>query len=154
FLRINPRGRVPVLQYESESYTEASAILLHIGASYPDAGLLPDLRSSEGLRCLEWLGWFSGSLHVAFMQQWRPERFLPTDSDQQELVENGKLVAAGMMAEVEGRIASTWLLGDRYSLADIYAFPFYGWGNRAGLDMARMCPAWSSLIARMLKRSA
>ena len=103
FLRINPRARVPVLQHEAAFYTEASAILLHIGASYPAAGLLPDLKDNEGFRCLEWLSWFSSSLHASAMAI---GALSSAGADPQELIENGKQVAVRMMAEVEERTRS------------------------------------------------
>lgn len=153
FLNINPRGRVPVLEHGGEAFTEATAMLVFLGASFPKADLLPELSSAEGLRCLEWLSWLSSSLHGAFMQQWRPERFLPFP-EPQDLVDFGLTLAERMVGEIESRSTGPWLLGERYSLADIYAFVFYGWGNRAGLGMATLCPRWTDQIMQMMERPA
>jgi len=128
-------------------------MLVFIGAAFPDAALLPDLRSNEGLRCLEWLGWLSSTLHGAFLQQWRPERFLPAAAAPGPLVDHGHRLVRQMVGEIEARSGSPWLLGARYSVADIYAFIFYGWGNRVGLEMSRVCPGWTAQVARMLERA-
>jgi glutathione S-transferase len=59
-----------------------------------------------------------------------------------------------MNREVEDRILGPWLLGDRYSIADAYALPFYRWGNRIGIPMAECCPRWAAWAERMLQRPA
>src|SRR6202167_5726355 len=65
FFRVNPKARVPALADGDWVLTEAPAILRYIAARYPAAGLWPwDPR--EEARCVEWLGWISSTIQVAF----------------------------------------------------------------------------------------
>ncbi len=75
-LRLNPKGRVPVLVTGDSVLTEASSILIFLAATYPAAQLLD--ASPDGLaRSVEWCNWLSGSVHaVAVRQVWRPASFI------------------------------------------------------------------------------
>ncbi len=154
FLAVNPRARVPALELDGKIYTETPALLVYIASLNPGAGLLPQSGSPDLARCLEWLGWLSSSLHIAYAQHWRPERFLPEGSDSAALTEFGKQTIERMNAEVEERLAGPWLLGRRFSLADIYALPFFRWAFRVGLPMREDCPKWTAWTERMLERPA
>ena len=154
YLAVNPRGRVPALEVDGDIYTEAAALLVYIASRAPEAGLMPPAGTPAQARMLEWLAWFSNSLHIAFAHLWRPERFLPADADSGTMVDFARETIVRMNAELEERIAGPWLLGDAYGLADIYSLPFYRWGNRIGLDMRANCPRWTEIVTRMLDRSA
>jgi glutathione S-transferase len=139
---------------EGRIYTEAPALLVYIASLKPEADLLPGAGATDLARTLEWLAWFSSSLHIAYAQLWRPERFLPEGSDSAPLVEQGRVTIVRMNGEVEERLAGPWLVGERFSLADIYSLPFYRWGNRIGLDMRQSCPHWTGVVERLLLRPA
>jgi glutathione S-transferase len=154
YLRVNPRARVPALESDGSVYTEAAGLLVYIASLRPEAGLLPPGGEPALARVLEWIAWFSSSHHVAFACYWRPERFLPAGADSSELIAFGRATIERMNAEVEERLAGPWLIGGAYSLADIYALPFYRWGRRIGLDMTALYPRWTDWTARMLEREA
>ena len=154
YLRINPRARVPALQIGDEAYTEAPALLVFIASQAPELELLPPAGDPALARALEWMAWFSSSLHIAYAQLWRPERFLPASADSAEFTAHARTIIARMNSEVEQRLAGPWLLGERFSLADIYSLPFYRWGRRIGLDMEASCPRWTEMIRALLARSA
>jgi glutathione S-transferase len=154
YLAVNPRGRVPALELDGEIYTEAAALLVFIASRAPEAELMPPDGTVELARMLEWLAWFGNSLHIAYAHLWRPERFLPADADSGTMVDFARETIVRMNAEVEERIAGPWLLGNAYSLADIYSLPFYRWSNRIGLDMRTYCPRWTGIVTRMLERPA
>ena len=154
YLQINPRARVPALEIDGEVYTEAAALLVFIASRAPQAGLLPEPGTPAQGRMLEWLAWFSDTLHIAYAHLWRPERFLPPDADNAAMVDFARESIQRLNAELEGRIAGPWLVGEHYGLADIYSLPFYRWGNRIGLDMRTSCPRWTALVTRMLERPA
>ncbi|MCK7493404.1 MAG: glutathione S-transferase N-terminal domain-containing protein [Comamonadaceae bacterium] len=57
YLALNPRGQVPVLVDDGEVITQIVAILLHLDAKFPQAGILP--ASGHGRapgRCPRWSG--------------------------------------------------------------------------------------------------
>jgi len=152
YLVVNPRARVPALDVDGRIYTEAPALLVYIASLRPELELLP-LPGTEALaRCLEWMMWFSSSLHIGYAQHWRPERFLPAGAEATAFTERGKEIISQMNIEVEQRLVGPWFLGDEFSLADIYALPFYRWGNRISLPMTECCPRWTEWSEQMLRR--
>jgi glutathione S-transferase len=154
-LRLNPKGRVPVLVSGDSVLTEAPAILVHLALSHPDAALLAD--SQEGLvRSLEWFNWLSGSVHaVAVRQVWRPETFTQDPAQQDAIIAKGKENLAAAFALIEERMKhAAWAVGDRYSAVDAYLLVFYRWGNRMGVDMRSLYTAWTAQALRTLDRPA
>src|SRR3954451_13831776 len=75
YLAVNPRGYVPALAVEDWVMTENAAIMLFLARQRPEAGLLPRAPRELG-RCLEWLLWQADTAHIAFAQQFRPERLV------------------------------------------------------------------------------
>jgi glutathione S-transferase len=155
FEAINPRRRVPVAVTEDGAITEAPAILLHLSALKPNKGFLPDIASHQGARILEFMAFLSSTLHVAYAQLWRPQRFVNEGfALRDEFAAQGKDRISEANAEIEQRLVGPWVEGEGYSLADIYLFPFYRWGVRIGLPMEETCPGWTLWKDRMLARPA
>ena len=154
YLEINPRGRVPALIADGTVITEVPAILIYLATLKPDAKLLPPYGSLDLARAFELMAWISSTLHIAYAQLWRPERFLPEGADSGPLVGHARTLIQRHNAEVEAWIEGPWVLGSAYSIADAYLLPFYRWGNRIGLAMALECPRWAAWTRRMLDRPA
>lgn len=75
YLRLNAKGRVPVLVTGDSVLTEAPAILIYLASAYPAAHLL-DASVEALVKSVEWFNWLSGTVHaVAVRQVWRPESF-------------------------------------------------------------------------------
>src|SRR6218665_1391816 len=71
YLAVNPRGQVPVLVDGDEVITQIVAILLHLDAKMPDAGILP----ASGLartRALQTLTWMNNTVPPTFTQVFLP----------------------------------------------------------------------------------
>ena len=152
---VNPKGRVPALAIDGEIVTEVPALLTYIASLRPEAGLVPPLGTLEYARCFEWLAFLSSSVHVAYAQFRRPGRFLPLDfPDPDAFTEQGRQHVMNFYREIEQRLAGPWAVGEQYSLADPYLFPFYLWNARVGLDLAGECPRWTAWHARMRERPA
>ena len=154
-LRLNPKGRVPVLVTGDSVLTEVPAILIHLALSNAGVGLLSG--SQEGLvRSLEWFNWLSGSVHaVAVRQVWRPETFTQDHAQHEGIIAKGKENIASAFALIEERLMhSAWAVGDCYSVVDVYLLVFYRWGNRIGFDMRGLHKAWTRHTLRVLERPA
>ena len=154
YLAVNPRARVPALEVDGQIYTEVAGLLVYIAAQKPALGLLPPASSPDLARCLEWVAWFSSGLHIAYAQHFRPERFLPEGEDNSGFTRHALGIVERMSGEVEARQIGPWLLGDAFTIADVYALPFYRWGNRVGLAMAVLFPRWTEWSERMIERPA
>ena len=90
YLKINPRGRVPTLIAHGTAITEVPAILTYLASLKPEAGLVPPYASLDLAKTYELVAWLSSTLHIAYAQLWRPERFLPEGAEWQVLVDHAR----------------------------------------------------------------
>jgi glutathione S-transferase len=155
FLALSPLGRVPTMIIDGEAVTEVPALLTFVAGLEPGAGLTPAPGTLAHARCFEWLGFLASTLHVAYAQFRRPQRFLPEGSPgAEELTEQGRLNTIRFYREVERRLADGWAAGDSYSIADINLFPFFNWSWRLEFDVRQECPKWAALFDRVKERAA
>lgn len=153
FLRVNPKGRVPVLQVGTEIITEVPAICWYIGAT--TKGLLPD-NQLEQARILEWFNWLSGTLHaVAFGGLWRPHRFVTEPGLHNDVQRQAKQNLEQGFNYVEQRLEGRqWCVGNRYSIVDPYLFVFCNWARAIGIDVSARFPEWHAHARRVQARPA
>lgn len=155
YLNINPRGLIPTLQIDGFALTENPAILAYLGRRYPDAGLYPSNVAEGEANCLRWLAWSSNTVHVAYAQILRPERFVSREEDYTPVTENGRKNFERLLGEVDAHLrANTYALGDRYSVVDPFWLVFYRWGNRQGHDMRSLFPSYTRFAQSLLDRPA
>ena len=155
-LRLNPKGRVPVLVQGDTVYTEVPAIMLHLALSNPQTDIQP--QTHEGLiRTLEWFNWLSGTVHGAAVRQiWRTEWFTTEPAEHQGIQAKGREHLLAAFALIESRLQqSHWAVEDRYGVVDAFLLVFYRWGgHRMGLDVQNHYPAWTAHTRRVLARPA
>jgi glutathione S-transferase len=154
YLAINPKGRVPALEWNGEILTEVSAILAYLAQSHQETPLLPSDAWLAG-RCHEWLSWLSSEVHPAFAQVWRPERSVVTAGYQPDVQEKGRANIRARLSEIEARLASIsgYVVGDQYTVVNPFLLVYFGWGRYVGLDMAEY-PAFSRHANRVSSRKA
>jgi len=132
FLSVNPKGYVPALQLESgEVMTEGPAIVQYIAETFPKSQLAPAARTPDHYKLLEWLQFISFELQKNLSSLFNPA-LTPElkESVQALLVKRLNWVAT----QLEVR---TYLVGDRFSVADGYLFTILNWSNFVGFDLSR-----------------
>jgi glutathione S-transferase len=153
YLRVNPRGRVPTLAVDGEPVTEVLAILTYLAQAYPHSELLPLADPLKLAHAYEVMSWFASTVHVAFSQIARPERFADDDSVKAALATPGEARFHRTLSDIE-RLAQgpgPWLLGESFSAVDAYALVIWRWAERRAIDTAGY-PAWSAKATRALAR--
>ncbi|MGQ7830781.1 glutathione S-transferase family protein [Altererythrobacter sp. Z27] len=152
YLALNPHGRVPTLVEDGFVLTEAPAILHYLGHLGGQAQLL-DLDDLQALgRTAQLLNFFTSTVHVAFAQLWRSERFASSQDARLEIEQDALETIRRHFDELEELAkAGDWLVGERFSIADPYMLVFYRWGGLVGIDMSQY-PAWTAHKDRMLAR--
>ena len=151
YLAINPHARVPALAIDGGVITENIAILNFIADLFGAEGSVPRGDPQAGARCNELLGWFASSVHIAFAQVWRAERFTQDESVHAAIQQGGRDVLAQQFAEIDRLCAESWLVDGVFTAADSYALTFFRWGRRIGFDMAAY-GGWVGLAGRILER--
>lgn len=158
YLRLNPKGRVPVLVDGEFVLTEVAAILRYVSRLAPDKELWPaDPR--EDARCAEWLAWISSGVHPSYAHIRRPERYADGDEARAAVSAKGRTATREIWLQVEAKIAGNgtpFAAGSRFSVADLYLLIFWTWGAGPvlGYDMPAMCPAWTTLARKIAQRPA
>jgi glutathione S-transferase len=137
FLRLNPKGRVPVLATAQGILTETPAILQYICQLYPAAGLAPLDDPYELARMNAFNSYLCSTVHVNHAHRVRGERW----SDDPAVVEGLKLKVAKNMSDCFAYIErdylqGLWVLGERLSTSDLYLFTLANWLAGDGVDVA------------------
>ena len=155
YLAVNPKGRIPALQIDGFTLTETPAILAYLGRRFPAAGLWPADRSEAEARCLELLAWSSNTVHVAFAQIFRPERFVPGEQSYPPVKESGRANYGRCLADIEKRLQTRpYAVGDQYTVVDPFWLVFFRWGMRSGYEMRDEYPAYTAFAERLCDRPA
>lgn len=155
YIAINPKARIPVLAIDDYIVTENPAILTVLGKHFPDAALYPNNNPQLEARCLELLAWSSNTVHVAFAQIFRPERYVLNDDDFALVKASGKVNYAQCLSEIEAILKKQkYALGDNFSVVDPFWLVFYRWGLVAEFDMRQQYPAYTQHIERLCKRDS
>ena len=155
YLAVNPKGRIPALLIDGFVLTETPAILAYIGRRYPGAGLYPDGPSEAEARCLELLAWSSNTVHVAYAQLLRPERFVLREDSHAPVRESGRTNYGRCLADIEARLHhNEYAIGDRFTIVDPFWLVFYRWGVHAGYEMRAKFPAYTAYADRLCGRQS
>ncbi len=153
YLKVNPRGRVPTLVVDGQPVTEVLAILTYLAHRYPHSELLPLADPLKLAKAYEVMSWFASTVHVAFAQIARPERYADDEAIKAALATPGEARFARTLTDIEhlAQGPGPWLLGEAFSAVDAYALVIWRWAERRQIDTARY-PAWSAKAARAFAR--
>ena len=137
FLRVNPKGRVPALVTSRGILTETPAILLYIAQTHPQAGLAPD-DAFELAQMNAFNSYLCSTVHVAHAHGRRAGRWA---DDPVAIAEMRKKMPQNMgdcFELIEGELfKGPWVLGERFSLSDLYLFTIAQWLEGDGVDVKR-----------------
>ena len=147
FLAMNPEGRVPVAELEDGRFLpESNAILVYLAEGTP---YLPDDRF-ERAQVLRWLFWeqYSHEPYIAVVRAWRNYFGIPAGREAELPVREARGHAALDVLE-RTLTGQTFLVGERYTIADIAVYAYTHVAHEGGFAMERY-PAvgvWMSRVA-------
>lgn len=142
FKAVNPKGQVPVLEFDDgQRLTENVAILSWIAQQLP--ALAPKDEMAR-LRLLESLSFISTELHKQFKSL-----FMPT-STPDEKTRQSDLIAK-RLEYVAGEMTDDYLSGPNFSVADAYLFVTLRWAKVLGVKTPDKLVAY---MDRMTERPA
>jgi glutathione S-transferase len=136
FLKLNPNGVVPLLVVDGTPIFESTAILLYLGETYGvDKGLYPPpgLKRAETLKWVIWanVGFFDP------MNRWvrNTSSYIPADQRNATAAEVGKNDLGAAMTILDNALAGkSYLVDDKFSLADLAVSSYLGWLKFMGYD--------------------
>lgn len=151
FLAINPLGKVPVLVDGNQVMTQGSAILIHLSQKFPEANLMPDLASEEGMTALKWFDIISASLHGGFDRLFHAERI---SNDVDVVKANAEELIIKLINQIEDRLfESKFLAGEHPTLADYYFAVILGWGQVLSFDIFERYPSFGKYKVQLQEAS-
>lgn len=130
--RLNPHRRVPTMVDGDLVLYEAIACAMHLADTHPRAGLAPAPGTAERAHFYRWLAYLTNTVQAGFMIFFYPERYT-ADPAAAPAVEAQAAAALGEMRDLlEGELEAggPYLLGERFSAADVYLFMLTRWGRR------------------------
>jgi glutathione S-transferase len=136
--RLNSKGRVPTLVTPRGVLTETPAILQFICQSFPQSGLAPLDDPFELARMNAFNSYLCSTVHVAHAHGRRGSRWADDaaaiEQMKNKLPEN--MAACFDLIERE-YLQGPWVLGENYSVSDMYLFTLAQWLEADGVDINR-----------------
>ncbi len=127
-MAINPNGWVPVLLWDKNAMYECAAITIFLCDRHPAAGLSPAMDDPNRALFLQTLVYFSNSVQNAFQLDYYPDRFASTPDTEPSAQQRGIRRLRETWSVINNQIGdNTWVLGDQFSVADIYLFMLTTW---------------------------
>jgi len=144
----NPKGYVPALLLDDgQLLTEGPAIVQYLADRVPEKQLAPAAGSMERYRLMEWLNYISTELHKGFSPLFHPKA-----------PEEWKLIAVETLGRRIALVAqqlgsSSYLMGEKFTVADAYLFTVLGWARYVKLDLSPW-PVLADYLKRIAARPA
>jgi glutathione S-transferase len=136
FLALNPNGVVPLLVVDGTPIFESTAILVYLGETF---GVEKGLYAPPGLKRAEMLKWVVWA-NVGFLDpisRWsrNTSSYIPAEQHNAKAAEAGKTDLDGAMRILDTRLAGkSYLVDDKFSLADLAVSSYLGWLKFMGYD--------------------
>ena len=147
FRALNPLGKVPVLRdAQGAIVTETVAILLHLADLYPGKRLAPAPGEADRGRYLRWMVFYAAAFEPALV-----DRHRGVDPGMRAMSPYGEVDLVIDAAE-QAASPGPWILGERFSAADLLWGAAFGWTMAFGLLPKR--PAFAALAERIAARPA
>ena len=140
YLKMNPKGRVPALMTDQGMITENPAILAFIAQSFPEANLAPINDPFQFARVQAFNSYMASTVHVAHAHRYRGYRWV--DADDTHSIEAMKAKTPSTVGDCMELIEHTmiegpWVMGEIYTVCDMYLFTICNWLEGHGIDIER-----------------
>jgi len=148
YLAVNPMGKVPALRHGETVITEAAAICAYLADAFPGAGLAP--APGDRLRgpYYRWLFFAAGPVEAAASNH---ALGLVVPEGRERMIGYGSY--KDVMNALESAVSQgDYLVGDRFTAADVYVGSHIGFGLQFGTFEKRA--AFERYVARLGARAA
>lgn len=121
YLKINPMGKIPAIVHRNTVVTETVAICLYLADAFPQADLAPSLNDPDRGSYYRWVFFTINCVEQAIADKNSP-RVTPIPANQ-----SGYGSYEDTMRTLEGALAKGYLVGNKFSAADLYLSSVLGW---------------------------
>lgn len=142
YLELNPNGRVPTLIDGSQVLFESAAICMHLADRHPEAGLAPAVGTAERGRYYQWMTFLTNTVQEALMAYFHPDYYHDDPAQHAAVKATAERKVGVLWERLDAALEEDpYLLGERFSAADIYLQMLARWSR----NHARPATSWSSL---------
>ncbi len=142
----HPLGRVPVLDDGEGPLFESAAICLHLADMHPEAELIPPVGRHARALVYQWTCFAPAELEPPLI-----EAAVQAQSDPERAAKALARFQAGAGAVSAALGASDYLLGERFTVADVLVGSTLGFTRRTGHELAQEL---SRYVERLMERPA
>ncbi len=170
YLRLNPKGKIPLLIDTTEGaeevdkgmfhLTESAAICLYLADKYATqknaSHFCPPLASLERARLYQWMMYFSNTLQAELLSYFYPERLADNAQTAEQIKQHAEQRVAEMLSYIDAELAQSegeFFLGKSLSIADLFLFMLCRW-TRNMHKPARTYKHLAPYLARLVERPA
>ena len=146
YLAVNPMGKVPAIRHGDALVTEQGAVFLYLADLYPQAGLAPAIGDPLRGAYLRWLVFYGSSFEPALVDRAQKREPAPRSTSPYGDYDT-------MLKTLTDHLAKgTYMLGDRFSAADVLWGTALAWTTRFGL--VPLTPVVAAYVERTNSRPA
>ena len=155
YLKLNPHGLIPVMEIAGEPpLHETAAIAMTLADRHPQAGLAPPVGDPTRAAYYKWMLHLSNTPQATFISWFYPHQFADDPAAQAAVKAKAAVRLDAMFDRIAAQLGDgPWLLGTRFSAADLFLTMLIRWG-RGMPRPPRTVPALGALAERVLARPA
>jgi len=130
YLKLNPTGKVPALGLDSgDTISESAGLCIYLADRHPQAGLAPTINDPKRGAFLQWLMYLTNTLQPADLRYYYAERYTANVSEAAGVKQQAMAEVAACWTRIDMHLAEhgPYLLGDRFSAADIFCWMLSTW---------------------------
>jgi glutathione S-transferase len=154
YLAINPKGRVPALVTGQGVLTETPAILAFVAQTFPQARLAPLDDAFAFGQVQAFNSYLCSTVHVAHAHRMRGTRWADDPAAIADMKRKVPQTMSEAFALIErDMLKGPWVMGEAYTICDIYLFALGQWLEGDGVDLA-LLPKIADHRQRVSERAA
>ncbi|MFI4890833.1 MAG: glutathione S-transferase family protein [Steroidobacterales bacterium] len=155
YRKINPTGKAPALALPDGTVMfESAAMLIHVAAAHPEAQLAPRAGTSRHALFLQWMVFLSANVYEAVLRLYYSDRYSSLGAAAADGIrEKANADYLSHLELITGRLGP-YVLGDHYSVADLYLYMLASWAPGEKSALYARLPALGMHAARLAARPA
>lgn len=153
YLRIHPLGLVPAFRLPDGGYVfESAGICMYLVDRHPECDLAPPADDSDRAVFNQWMLYLADTIYPVYGRVAHPERYSTDPSHASGIKAAAVAHRADQWRVVENALENrSWLLGNRFSAADIYLQMLSTWHENRN-EFARTFPNVARVAAATADR--
>lgn len=136
FLKLNPMGKVPVLDDGGFVLSENAAVLTYLADKHPEAKLLGDGSIKERAVVDHWIGFLNSEVHPAYKPLFGYTAYLEDQAAIDKTTANARSTLQGLFKIADEQLGKGEYIAGNRSVADAYLFVTVMWAGMVGVDLS------------------